>query len=58
MAFRRPPRPVDPKVRRAALGLLRRDAALDDSVFTPPGAMGLAVDVTDSGEASTDEREE
>lgn len=28
------------EVRQAALDLIRKDAALDDSVYTPPGAIG------------------
>lgn len=31
---------IDPETAQAALGLLERDAALDDDIFTPPAALG------------------
>jgi hypothetical protein len=36
---------VNERVRQAALALLRADSELDDSVFTPPGVMGAAVEI-------------
>lgn len=33
----------DPEVRRAALDALRKDTALDDDIYTPPPAIGLAI---------------
>jgi len=34
------------RIRSAALNLLERDVALNDNVFTPIGAIGLAVNVS------------
>lgn len=37
------------KIREAALNLLRKDRDLNDDMFTPPGAIGQAIDLPPGG---------